>query len=607
MVIETQVLPFLEWLPQGMWEWFKVVVSLSVATLAFFFLVQAVRRGPRAALRATRRGLLGVLGDLVRISPRRVWALTTLAVKESIRRRVVVVFAVFVVVLLFAGWFLDTGNIDPARLYLSFVLTTTSYLMVLLAVFLSAFSLPADIRTRTLHTVVTKPVRPSEIVLGRILGFAIIGSVLLAVMAAVSYVFVVRGLSHTHQLSGKELNRAKQAVAADPSARLACRTEIAQHHRHKVFIDADGAGGRVERERGHRHDLNVAGSGANRTYTVGAVRGMLLARVPIYGKLRFTDRTGKPAEKGINVGDEWTYRSYIEGGSLATAIWTFDGINERNFPRDRFTKGLPLEMTIGVFRTYKGDIERGIPGSLSVRNPKTGTKVEVRIFSAKEFTTDVQLIPWKLRGAGRNAPQLDLMKDIVADGKMEVWLRCVQQAQYFGMAQPDLYFRAHDASFELNFAKGYLGIWSQMILLIGFGVTFSTFLSGAVAMVATLGVLVLGFCKDFMSELAAGKALGGGPVEALIRLYTHQNIISVMDPGLRTNAAKGADTLIAYVLKVGVAVIPAFGRLDHADYVAYGFDITPSLILTDTVGALGFLLPLVVAGYLFLKMREVAR
>ena len=82
-----------------------------------------------------------------------------------------VVFVVFVLVLLFAGWFLDSSSDHPARLYLSFVLTATELLVLLLAVFLSAFSLPNDIKSKTIHTVVTKPVRASEIVLGRILGF----------------------------------------------------------------------------------------------------------------------------------------------------------------------------------------------------------------------------------------------------------------------------------------------------------------------------------------------------------------------------------------------------------------------------------------------------
>jgi hypothetical protein len=40
---------------------------------------------------------------------------------------------------------------------------------------------------------------------------------------------------------------------------------------------------------------------------------------------------GRPGE-GISVGKEWTYRQYIEGGSLASGVWTFRGIDERQFP-----------------------------------------------------------------------------------------------------------------------------------------------------------------------------------------------------------------------------------------------------------------------------------
>ena len=114
-----------------------------------------------------------------------------------------------------------------------------------------------------------------------------------------------------------------------------------------------------------------------------------MARVPVYGKLTFRDRTGQPTEKGINVGDEWTYRSFIEGGTLAAAVWTFEGITAERFPN-----GLPVEMTIEVFRTYKGNIEKGMLGSLAVRNPDDrARRPEVRIFESKEFVIDVQSHP----------------------------------------------------------------------------------------------------------------------------------------------------------------------------------------------------------------------
>jgi len=44
------------------------------------------------------------------------------------------------------------------------------------------------------------------------------------------------------------------------------------------------------------------------------------ASTPIYGKLSFLDRQGNPASSGINVGDVWTFRSYIEGSTKAAAI-----------------------------------------------------------------------------------------------------------------------------------------------------------------------------------------------------------------------------------------------------------------------------------------------
>ena len=60
---------------------------------------------------------------------------------------------------------------------------------------------------------------------------------------------------------------------------------------------------------------------------------MLVARVPVYGKLRFLDRTGQPAEKGINVGDEWTYRSFIDGRNPGRGHLDFRGSHGRPIPQ----------------------------------------------------------------------------------------------------------------------------------------------------------------------------------------------------------------------------------------------------------------------------------
>lgn len=602
MVVDLKdVVPFLVWLPWAIVNWLLVVVCVAVAVSAIGWLFGALRHGPVVATRNAYRVLRDSIFDLIFISPRRVFALAWLAIKESIRRRVVVVFAVFILILLFAGWFLDPGSIDPARLYLDFVLTATTYLVLLLALFLSSLSLPADLKSRTLQTVVTKPVRSSEIILGRILGFAAVGSLLLLVMGSISYVFVERGLSHTHQLTADDLKPA-EGVAAGQPAILRGRTSRDNQHRHKVTIDTKG-NGHVEMEQGHIHSIDVQKEGDTAGYRLGSPVGMLLARVPIYGKLAFLDRAGQPTEKGISVGDEWTYRSYIEGGSLAAFVWTFEGVTE-----DAFPKGLPVEMSLGVFRTHKGDIEKGVLGSLSVRKPVADMAVkpvEVRNFESKEFAIDVEQIPREFEGA--DGKRHDLFKDFVVDGKVEVWLRCADLGQYFGASQGDMYLRASDASFGLNFAKGYLGIWLQMLIVISLGVLFSTFLSGPVAVLATMGALLGGFFNDFMFRLATHQTYGGGPFESLIRMLTQQNQTSEMEPGLRTTVAQTLDQAAEAALWVMASVLPNFGRFSFAEYVASGFNISGDTILTFTCRAFAFVLPVFVAGYLCLKNREIGK
>ncbi len=192
MVVERELLPFFEWLPAGLFVFSVTLLALVLGGSFFGFLVAAIRNGPAAAIAITGTTIGTAIRELFETSPRRVWAMSALAFREAIRRRVLVVFAIFLAFLLFAGWFLDPAADHPGQLYLSFVLTWTNFLILMLAIFLSAFSLPNDVKHRTIYTVVTKPVRSWEIVLGRIFGFSAIGTLLLGVLVVFIYVFVVR-------------------------------------------------------------------------------------------------------------------------------------------------------------------------------------------------------------------------------------------------------------------------------------------------------------------------------------------------------------------------------------------------------------------------------
>src|SRR5262245_55557429 len=186
-------------------SWGFLFGTLAICLLLFLivpficFVVLSLQYGPSEAFYYVARSIFSaVTEDLPRFSPRRTFAVARLAVQEAIRNKILVGFGIFLVLLLVAGMFLDVQNNNPSRVYLSIVLTSTNYLVLLMALLLSAFSLPNDIKNRTIYTVVTKPIRASEIVLGRILGFTAVGTAMLVAMGIVSYFFVTLSLRHNH-------------------------------------------------------------------------------------------------------------------------------------------------------------------------------------------------------------------------------------------------------------------------------------------------------------------------------------------------------------------------------------------------------------------------
>jgi hypothetical protein len=265
-------------------------------------------------------------------------------------------------------------------------------------------------------------------------------------------------------------------------------------------------------------------------------------------------------------------------------------------------------MTIRVFRSHKGNINKGIRGSLVVRNPKTGRSTGEQSFAAKDAIVDHHHIATDLLDVSGN--RLNLFTDLVdEDGNVEVQINCLDRGQYFGMAMPDLYLRAADASFPLNFAKAFFGVWLTMVLVISFAVMFSTFLSGPVAMLATVAILVIGCFTEDIYNLANGITQGGGPFESLVRIVRQQNMVSEMDEGLTRTVVKTLDDAMLFIMKGVAGILPDFSKFDEAfvNHLAKGFDIS-----SDTVGVWGlrglaYLAVAFIVGYFFLKTREVAK
>lgn len=637
MAYENGIPDFNAWLTIAL-LWLSVIIAAGILIgITFGFLVSAAKHGPTEGFyRLTKVLFSAVTNDLPGFSLRRTFAIAWLMIQESIRKRVVLaVLITFAVLLLGGGWFVGAGADNPAKVYLSFVLGISQLLTVVMSIFLATLSLPADMKNKTIYTVVTKPVRSSEIVLGRVLGFAAIGTVVLLLMAVPSYFFVIRGVAHTHIVQAESVTNV-YGSGKDPIAQKGVVSK-ANDHLHTFEIKADANEAETTLEQGHRHRVkripdDTPNDKSDDKFEIGPPLEQLQARVPIYGKLNWRDQQGKEgagAQAGVSVGQEWSYRRYIAGGSPAQAIYTFENITRENFPPEIYKDGIPLELTIRVFRTYKGDIEKNVLGSISLRNPNLASNKRSAPFykRIKEFETDTFTIPFKVarlpdetsvNTTGREqrvVGDYDLFDDLCDNGRLDVIIKCEDPSQYYGVAQADVYIRAANRPFYLNYIKCFASIWLQMIIVVSFGVFFSTFLSGPVAFIGTISTLVVGFFIHFIQEVVYGMFnkqddlayKGGGPIESMIRIVTQQNIQTDLEANPTvTFVIQTIDKGFAVLLYATTFVVPNFNDFDTSKYLALGYNIDAVVLFTLILKALAYTIGTTIIAYFILKTREVA-
>ena len=146
-----------------------------------------------------------------------------------------------------------------------------------------------------------------------------------------------------------------------------------------------------------------------------------------------------------------------------------------------------------------------------------------------------------------------------------------------------------------NLAKAYASIWLQMTMVIAFGVMFSTFLSGPVAMVATLACVLLGFSAEQIYDtryyIDEGIERGGGPIESTIRLLKQDAMTTQLDVDtVAASVIKTVDAGIVYTLDAIATALPNLPKMvSTAEYAASGFDIFGALLLRHAIATLGIL------------------
>jgi hypothetical protein len=529
-------------------HWILAILACSFIALLVGFvgsLTTNGKNGPRVFMRTLKQALR----DLTKVSFQRIGSLASLTIKEAISRKAFVIGFLFLILFMFAGWFLSDSDAEkPALPYITFVLSAMYFLLSLMAILISCWGLPADIKAKSLHTVVTKPVRRSEIVIGRIFGYSAVVLLVLAVTSVFGFVWIQRQVP----------------------------------------------------------DM---------------AKSQLVARVPIYGELSFLDKTGEPSREGVNVGDVWAYRSYIQGLSKARAIWKFDGLDVAQL---KSSGELRLEQKFEAFRTYKGEISEETRFSITLINPAKDLRVPLPdTFPVREFKDDPELavivIPESIKYIASyeedaEKSEAGLFDEIFDGNSLTIEVACVDDQQYIGCAEGDLFIRMKDKTFLASYAKANVGLALMLVLIVSIGTVSSCFLKGPVSTLLTGSMIILGniiyqYINESIRQIqASGRVLGGGVLESVYRIVTGMNQTTPLPDNLGIGKViiGTLDATVFNVIFLVRAIIPDFTYFNMNKYTANGFDVPwTGALLPSILTTIGFIIPLIILGYFSLQLREL--
>ena len=451
MVLENQVLPYLQWLLYGgdgqtagrpaavsagaRWAccWSRWSSGSLIAAVAArpaprrrLHLPHRRRRLPRTVphLAAPRLGACPAGGQGIHAPPR------------------VVALGVFFVILLFAGWFLNADTRSPAAV-LSVVLTATTYLVLVIALLLSAFSLPNDFKTKTIYTVSPsrarrrhRPRPHPRLHDRRHRAAGDHGRVQLRASCAVARPHA-RGRSRQ---PGKRLRRRGQGR----SARKAQTTdEQATGTRSRSTPTATAW---PMMANGHTHDDREGGDRVPRHRPAWAAprprAAVRQAAVHRPQRRRPRNAASASATSGRTAASSKAARPPRRSGRSTTST------NRSTPTRRRRPAPTAAGADRRVFRTYKGDIGSAIRArsSSQIRIPKPVDSAEPLDVSTRSTSRSTSSTSARADSTPPSST-IDLFKDLVTDdGQIEVLVQCLEQGQYYGFAQADCYLRLPDGS-----------------------------------------------------------------------------------------------------------------------------------------------------------------
>jgi ABC-type transport system involved in multi-copper enzyme maturation permease subunit len=426
---------------------------------------------------------------------RSIWAVAKNTVKQALRMKIAAVFIVLLLILLpVMGVSLTGDGTLKGRLqtFVSYGLSLTSFLLCLLTIVVSIYSLSSDIKQRQIYTVITKPIRRFQLVLGKFLGVILLDVFLLLLFSALIYTITI-STPKFFDVTESELVRLQSRYS-----------DANETERSKLEVDIS----KLERELNEiRNEFYTARAGltAPKLEVTQEEIDEVYNKLERSGQLSEALQTDKAARRQyktyIAKQIELSKRAAAPGYELA---WRFDDVEPIDpkgslFIRFKYDVAVnPLDETVsGIWRV--GNIS-GIP---------------------RKFET------YERRDAVRTFQEIEVPAHLVEGGFVEVSF--INDPRYNNTV---VIFPIEDGlevlykadTFTANYVRAVLLILLRLVFLACLGILASTFLSFPVAILLCLCIFftatMSGFILDSFSYLGAN--VGG------LYRYTIQPVISLL-------------------------------------------------------------------------------
>lgn len=569
--------------------------------------VQATWRA--AAL--TLGGLFAILGigqpfvrDLFKLRFRRVWALSKLGFKEAVRNKLLWVFLLVLLPFLFpAKWFVsDIKAEDELRWTVNLSTFMAAILTIVPAGLLAAFAIPNDIKNQTIYTIVTKPVERFEIVLGRFFGYTGLMTLALALMSAVSLVFI---------------STSKRDEAADAEtyrSRVPLRGTLEFRSRKAEF-----QGTLVGREFEYRKYIAGDSSSPQRAIWSFAEVPASLAEgrpddaVPCEFAFDIFRLTKGDENRGIDI-------------SIRVTSWQCpqeppadpkDGVWKWKDAKKKAEYDAEAEEEFKKLVQKARDERKPPPVALAVAQPGSDSWAIVNRLAEKygfyeyrgkeiyDYHPDSIAVPVGLfKYARKDSPPPD--KDGKVPPRLQVAVKCESPSQLLGMAAADLYLLEGERTYAENYFRTSFGLWCRIVLVIGLAVSLSTYLAGVISLLGTFFLFISGYFAEHIDDLTRGTSVGGGPFRSLKNLLEAKAPTAFTTDTAAERATGLLDSGYGWVIRRFANLVPDVEGFSWSHFLREGFNVDFEFLVMNLIVLIGYLLPWGVLAYFLMRSREVA-